>query len=125
MKIDLFDNDNPNAIGEWLRKKCFKEEYGCYSCFELTEDFKPIKDKEIKRKLAFGFMDFMPPDEDPQIFDEEIQEMVDGGFYYTNGELYVCWFWDGDGTLIFQETGGAKRGVINDDCKKDHRWNWL
>ena len=98
---------NPNEFGEAIRDYAFKPDrfggnYGCYSTFDLRDDFirKPCPPEVVK--LLCGV-------------DEN------NCFYYVNEHVSIAWFWDGDGSLYVQE--GSKK-AINHDCKKNDEWRW-
>lgn len=105
---------------ELIRMSVFKEEFGCYSCFELEDSFKkldPKKDLSLKeRTLLAGCF---AKDE------EEIKSMR--VFWSDEYQLKVAWLWDGDGTLLFVDVDN--NCYVNSDCKKTYGWqlnpNWV
>lgn len=108
--IDTQTTDDPNIFGEALREYCFKEEYGCYSCFDLIDGF-----KKVKSITKYQY-----------IFDLLLSEYSDIFNYtpliYKYKNIIIAWYWDGDGTLFIQE---GERKAINTDCKKSYTWEWI
>lgn len=121
--IDTQKINDAVIFGETLREAVFvkkhKNDYGCYSTFELNKDFFQVANgspvgQEILKMLEWGDDDFNA---------EEInKEIEDKAMIYTNNKIIVAWYWDGDGTLLFKE---GERIAINTDCKKDYTWNWI
>jgi len=92
-----------NALGEILRCIFFsqKKGFGCYETFELNPDVKPL------------------PNEVDHL--EENKDIT-----YTCAEwngIKMRYYWDGDGYLEF-ELDEDGRAIYNDDCKKDHGWEY-
>lgn len=108
--------EDPNEFGEALREYCFVpdkygNDFGCYSTFEARPEFKPCSEteKETLLSILIEWSWFEPHDsERPTCL--------------TDGNIYMVWFWDGDGILLFKE---GDRVVINDDCKKMYGWKWV
>lgn len=102
--------NDPVILGELLRAYCFVGEgYGCYSTFDLRDEFKEVEDEIATNLLSFK--------------DEwwgEGEEM--SPVSYTNGDIVVSWLWDGDGTLYFRYDGNE---IINTDCKKAYEWDFV
>lgn len=111
IKIDTQKMQDPNEFGETLRKYCFKEEYGCYSCFELIDGFEKITTNSL-----LGYDLFI-------IFSEDFYDLKEEDVtIYSNGNIDIVWFWDGDGVLMIREDDKI---AINGDCKKSNRWEWV
>lgn len=99
MIIEIKPQDHPNELGEILRKKFFKKELGCYSCFSLREDVI----------------------EYPNYIDADGNSWTCAKLRVTGNEVVeMRYFWDGDGTLAFLFQDG--RHIENIDCKKTHGW---
>lgn len=129
--IDTQKLDDPNAFGEALRKYAFKEEYGCYSCFDLQDSFVEIKPPFLKtnykdqldiEKLYNWYADHLVFDGDPVTCNYEEDLEIMKVYVDTNFNISLGWFWDGDGHLIIREGNIAAE---NFDCKKDYTWRWL
>ena len=119
---------DPNFLGEALRAAAFlpdgNGDYGCYSTFKVSEDFKPVdKNSELGAKLIklLGVSDFDDPDDPDNEYDEFILE---ASSLYSAGDIHMAWYWDGDGTLLFV-IDSEKLAIINTDCKKDYEWRWI
>jgi hypothetical protein len=120
---------NPDSLGELLRGDCFlvnEQQFGCCSCFDVTEDFVCIENSSQKRAfLEFVWVDccYDPGDNiDPRglIDEDDISSLK---LYYSKKRgLILAWYWDGDGTLWFV---GKDFTIENDDCKKSHGWGVL
>jgi len=109
LNIELDKTDDPNILGESIRAYAFKEEYGCYSCFELEDQFKNITHTTLGKNFIKKF------------FGEESD--LDGTPHvYSDGLIFVGWWWDGDGTLCVSYN---KKTAINTDCKKNYNWEWF
>lgn len=120
-KIDT----NPNDLGEFLRKVSFKKEYGCYSCFDLEDHFKEVKDNTLKTEMfekSFGRkLDVEVSDDDEWGWSDE-EVLSESVLRYSDVyDLYVTWYWDGDGILIFKFDGEI---IYNNDCKCGYDWKW-
>jgi hypothetical protein len=74
------------------------------------------RESEIGKKLLSIFGVSSPAD------DEDVEWVIRNRKMYSDGELHVAWFWDGDGTLVVGYNG---RFAINDDCKKAANWEWV
>ena len=141
--IEISKNDNPNAIGELLRGKFFKQNiaeglYGCYSTFELNEGVEKLpyrkvywRDRpDIKSDDECCEGDFTREEYCEKIEDEgrvfnEFAENEDLLEIWTRAELngvIMEYFWDGDGFLQFIFPDGSI--LSNNDCKKSNRWEW-
>lgn len=105
-----------NIMGESLREYCFKEHYGCYSCFELIDSFEEVKpDHDYWQDLAFKSHYSNPEDE----------FYNDCSFYCYHSQklnITVGWYWDSDGTLIFKH---KDKYILNTDCKKSNHWEFV
>lgn len=112
MKLDLNKIENPNALGELFRDITFvknnKDDYGCYSTFDVHKEFKEINDKkqinQIKELMGLEHDDHLTI------------------YFNSDLNLIVAWHWDGDGTLLFQH---KEITIINTDCKKGYTWEFL
>lgn len=98
---------------ELIRTCVFQEHLGCYSCFDLVEGFEEQDPKKIPlliRTLLAG---------SSAKNSNEISRMC----WYKDSErqLDVYWYWDGDGTLVFQLPDGTI--VYNTDCKCSYDWS--
>lgn len=135
MPIDTHSISNANVFGELLRQFAFKEETGCYSCFDLEDGFVKVSpDSEsgvaILTALELTSDDLTEnltyattPREQAEIsarFYEDLDKAVAN--LWSNGTVHLGWVWDGDGTLVVIEGG---RAAINTDCKKDYTWEWV
>lgn len=130
--IDTQTTDDPNLFGEILREYAFEKEFGCYTCFDLLEEFKPVNpNTELAGKLFQVLsIDLLSQETaEERESDEAYKDSVRDEFInlrkrsqlFSNGNIHLAWYWDGDGTLAFIEEG---RAAINTDCKKDHCWKW-
>lgn len=116
--IDTQKIDDPNLFGEIIREYAFTEEYGCYSCFDLIGEFKPVQDGfDIQGRLQMALGIHKTQDE--QGLDND--ELREKAHYFSNGKIHIGWYWDGDGTLAIIE---GNRCAVNNDCKKDYGWEW-
>jgi len=117
-KIDtsIFGHVSPNDIGEYLREKSFKEERGCYSCFDVEETFTKIEEESAVMRLVYLIYDLSP-------YEIIEQEDIDRCHFYTDGKVNMGWYWEGDGVLMFEEIETGKI-VVNYDCKKEYRWQF-
>jgi hypothetical protein len=116
--IDTQETDDPNVFGEILREYAFKEAYGCYTCFELIDEFKKVdKGYDIAGRLfmVMGIHQLQDANKYACEYFRGISQI------YSNGAIHVGWYWDGDGTLAFIE---GNKSAINYDCKKDYTWEW-
>lgn len=121
---------DPNILGELLRGECFVpdqygNDYGCYSTFDLTEDFKPVlpdtdKGRAILDVLikADSYLYYEKGDYSTYLQD------VPGITFFSNGAIDIAWYWDGDGTLLFI-SHELQKAVVNSDCKKDYCWRFV
>jgi hypothetical protein len=119
--IDTQKLTNPNDFGELLRNYCFSDKpcmtmtgfhkpYGCYSTFDLKEGFKKLNEQDEIYKKLWVYSGIWDTDEKSRFF------------AYTNGQVNIGWYWDGDGTLVIQCGNKVAR---NDDCKCDYNWEWI
>lgn len=117
----ILDIKDPNELGETLRALTFPGEgYGCYRNFDVREGATGWA--EDAQRAFWTWLDHC----DPGYVDECVQ--LGEGYDYLLGGLLVnvAWYWDGDGTLAFGAwSGGARRVVINTDCKKSRHWQEL
>ena len=103
------------SFGEMYRNAVFQEEYGCYSCFDLQEDFKKVAKTSEIYQWALRALDLDPrdPDDTDNIYYMQV---------WTDGTFDVAWYWDGDGVLAIRTQGIT---AVNRDCKKDYTWVFL
>lgn len=115
IQIDTQKLEDPNVFGETLRDYCFDcppNQTGCYSCFKLKTQF-----KEVDRKSALG-----------KWFIRELEQcdpdwsLGNQCSIFSDGNIWIGWFWEGDGDLIIIE---GKKIARNTDCKKDYTWEWM
>lgn len=112
MKFDFnitvdFDNIDPDLLGELLRGQFFnqvidKNKYrtlGCYDTFELNEDIRKLDNIKI----------------------DSLTITCAEKFFEEWGTVKMCYYWDGDGELVFFFPFPNKY-LINDDCKKTYGW---
>lgn len=98
-------SESDDFLGELLRAVAFTSEgYGCYENFDLIAGFKPVIPSPALISHLTG----------------ETDESINA-FYSEALDLFVAWYWDGDGTLYF-DSGIFGRAVWNTDCKKP--WDW-
>ncbi len=122
LKFEYYD-----TLGEFLRMKCFipKDKYGCYSTFKLESNFGKIEfNSELGKKLLKFLYDSKTKyesnsDEYLEIY--TLENFIDDykPSLYSNGEINIAWYWDGDGTLLFNTDEFT---IINRDCKKSYGW---
>jgi len=108
--------NDPNEFGEALRDYCFVPDgvgwgnYGCYSTFELRPEFKKLLNNSGIRQRLSKLSGWSGSDGRVNFY------------CYSNGNIHLGWWWDGDGTLIIQE---GNKITINNDCKCDYTWEWV
>ena len=107
--IELDHEKNPDAVGEFLRTQFFAEERGCYSCFDWAEGVEPLPEKVVCSEI------------DEEIPYEDLK-WTRGKKKFGEDYIECRYFWEGDGTLAFLFPDGSC--IMNDDCKKDHEWNF-
>ena len=118
--INTQTTDDPNVFGEIIREFAFKKEYGCYSCFDLLDEFKPIPEGyDIQGRLQMAMGIHQTQDEKDLCYSAD--ELRQRASYFSNGKIHIGWYWDGDGTLAIIE---GIRCAVNTDCKKAHDWHW-
>jgi len=138
-----------NLEAEKYRKLAFLpdqlgNDFGCYTTFEISPDFKQIffdkekkqtHKKNIKRMARFIALQEDIPFEDYvefnsennyedicYVFKEYLTLLFSNRFYYSEKyKLYMSYFWDGDGILVFIDENGI---FLNTDCKKDYNWEF-
>lgn len=91
--------DDPNAVGELLRDKFWKqggEKVGCYSTFEYRPDVVILTQLQT---------------EDSVVWNRVIWNNIE-----------CRWYWDGDGVIVFAFPDHTL--LVNYDCKKGHTWEW-
>lgn len=125
MKIEI-DTDalgGPNEFGETLRKYCFTEEYGCYSCFELIDEFQEAKFGDREFELIMGRPHDLQRSEADEYWGWDDQFVFNSARWHksTKNDIEIGWFWDGDGALFIR---CGDKAAINHDCKKDYCWEW-
>lgn len=136
--IAVTPEESPDAVGELLRSVFFDEkmvgsrfggnlrETGCYTTFDWRKDVEELPPLVVrgemggkapshalkwtrgKKKFCTGqSLSRLNPKEDSVLYEE----------------VECRWFWDGDGTLVFLFPDGSC--LVNEDCKKDHGWEYL
>lgn len=107
MAFELNRTLYPDNFGEQIRDYSFIDTLGCYSCFDLKEEF----------EQWFGGYEYM-------IFRDRMglnhNEMM-YFFYSEKSDIFIGWHWDGDGVLAVLHKGLF---AINNDCKKTGNWEW-
>lgn len=99
----------PDEFGELLRDYSFKEQTGCYNCFDLVYGFLPVEKRDSLYQWA---LDQILPD------NQNIN-----AFIHPDMDIFIAWDWSsGDGALLIKE---GNRAAINTDCKKDYNWRWV
>jgi len=118
--IDTQEMNDANEFGEALRNYAFlpKDQRGCYSTFALKQEFRKIK-KECK--LGQLLLKHLGMNPDGSVGEGDWKEQFNPSLY-SNGNIHLGWYWDGDGILVVIE--GSKIAV-NSDCKKDYTWEWV
>lgn len=131
IKLDTQKIENPDQFGELFRKICFKEEMGCYSCFELTDDFNKISSDSAEGLKLIKVLGLAEEPDSGDISPEDLAWMENSllerlekakNNLYSNGTILIGWYWDGDGSLAIIE---GNKAVVNHDCKKDYTWDWF
>ena len=131
--IDTQLTQDPNVFGEIIREFVFKDSYGCHSCFELLDEFKPVTegfDVEGRLLMALGLHPLQEKEAAELETHPKWKDFVHYNFsstrekasLYSNGDIHIGWYWDGDGTLAIIE---GKKAAVNNDCKKSDRWEWV
>ena len=117
IKVDIDTDDFcPNEKGEFLRDYVFKQRVngklkyrGCYSTFDVKDDFVEIKPKKY-----------------PMLYKEVVSDVMSKAECkrikaYENDKVVAMWYWDGDGELLVY-IKGEPTFLYNGDCKKDYVW---
>ena len=116
LNIDTTKINDANVLGEFLREYCFKEEYGCYSCFDLIDGFKKVDKESSLGQELLKHLGHVPVCSDAYSLD-----IYKNSYLYSNGEIDVGWHWDGDGFLVIKI---GDQVILNNDCKKATYWEW-
>lgn len=116
--LDTQTTNDANIFGEILRHYCFTEHYGCYSCFEVIQDFKHLTDKCIVETLQKALEIHETNDDDWYNYNKERKALK----CFSNGTIHLAWYWNGDGALAIIENNKC---AVNFDCKKDYTWEWV
>lgn len=126
--IDTTNTKDADQFGEILREYAFKERFGCYTTFEVEDEFIEVsKSTELGIKLL-ELLGFNNDSYNSAIKrkDERTEDMCinirDNSHMFSNGQIHLAWHWDGDGHLVFIE---GERIAENRDCKKDYNWKWV
>lgn len=123
MKIvkDTQKMEDANDFGEALREYCFLPSnggiYGCYSTFKLRPEFKKFNPTEDILSILLGHNY-----RGNEYYSGNEVVKIEQNSCFSNGNVIVAWYWDGDGTLYFRE---GKKAAFNNDCKKDYCWEWV
>lgn len=127
--LDTQKIEDANDFGEALRKYSFKEETGCYSCFDLLDSFVKVKKHSKTFKFfsnillgsvyEYVYRNECDEKEAKKLLQEDMKRCV--VYEHRTFPVQIAWFWDGDGTLIIKE---KDKIAINRDCKKDYTWSW-
>lgn len=122
---EFFKQADPDVVGEMLREITFvknrSDEFGCYSTFEVI---KSAREANFEERTDFWRRFRVSSEED---YAEDFANLGQGYTYLFMGFIInVCWYWDGDGCLVFEilneDYGNMIRCVVNNDCKKNYRW---
>lgn len=116
--IDTQRTKNPDEFGETIREFAFKEEFGCYSCFDLIDEFSQLDAESFDANILRKIMG-IHQENDPDGYMEEYKKNAK---YYSNGIITIGWYWDGDGTLAIRE---GEKMAVNHDCKTNYTWEWF
>ena len=118
--IDTQTADDPNVFGEIIREFSFKEAYGCYSCFDLLDEFTQVPEGyDIQGRLQMAMGIHKTQDVDNLCYSPD--ELRNSASYFSNGTIHIGWYWDVDGTLAIIE---GTRCAVNTDFKKAYGWQW-
>lgn len=132
--VEVDPEDNPDAVGEFLRRAFFDEkikqtrcgpyrEVGCYQTFDWQRDVEPLP--EIPRSIVHNHSEDQAADDLCWACSAEGETWKRGRKSFPQGNIECRYYWDGDGTLVFilpSLPSGKPCYLINDDCKKDHGW---
>ena len=122
---------NANEFGEILRQYCFipSDKYGCYQTFDLKKEFYRPETKEATKFIDeilssttwWGKYYQNTKYQRDAIMQKSIRDAWLENVY-TNGNIWIAWYWDGDGCLAIKE---EDKLAINNDCKCDDYWEWV
>lgn len=115
--------EDPNSLGELLRNWAFKEEYGCYSCFDLIDGFSGVEVTPREFKMMWH-RDYNPESTGEYWGDPDSWYIKRISWHKHWCGIEVGWFWDGDGTLLFY-VPEINAVVMNTDCKKSYGWEFM
>ena len=129
---------NANHYGEKYRSSGFiPDKYGnsvgCYNTFEVHPDFKQLHpSSKMFEKIAliltfYNKKSFLKNTSKSELLNDyesfESVKLYNSIFYNQKLDLYMGYYWDGDGSLLFIDK--KKRKFLNTDCKKDYVWDIL
>jgi len=125
--IDIWNEKDPNMIGEALNHYCFighNGQRGCYEIFELPDYFDIVLKGEYynqAQKEVCGegdtFHCYMY-----ELLEDDVTKLLNIGLI----TMVVAWQWDGDGCLYFRIKNDKQDiEVINNDCKCDYTWEFV
>lgn len=122
------ETDDPNVIGEFLRRKFFQGEgLGCYQTFTLADHVQPldyklviIDDDSCTEKYVYS--DKFPTGYQLIPGNNIMEVWTRGSLAIGNDVVIMEYYWDGDGILKFIMN---ERILENSDCKKTRNWEWL
>lgn len=104
-----------NIFGELLRNWAFVGEgLGCYANFELRDGFVEIDPNSPQGKALISGLQYVEDEEEDYSPDVYL-------YHHPDYDVYVAWYWDGDGTLLI---GYKENWALNTDCKKSDEWEW-
>lgn len=120
---------DPNLLGEALRKTFIDDDGGrgpSAGPYKLAPEFKAV---ELASVLGDRIVDVLVENSYCDEYDlsdakEEFLTDYPNTQVFTNGDVHIAWYWDGDGTLLFV-VPGDKIAVMNEDCKKDYGWQFV
>ena len=116
-----------NELGEMLREKIFNSKDGCYSKFDVDNNFEKVTLNDLnklnlcmtKEKLNDLFFyrnqdDWSDTEMENFILENKERLQI---FYNKISKCFVAWLWLNDGCLL---VGEKDNFVINYDCKKNY-----
>ena len=112
MTIDC--KEDPDAVGEFLRRNFFAEKIGCYNCFDWEINVRSLEPRPV---ILGACVD----DQHEFEWTRGERSFLDGidAAYFVECRYY----WDGDGHLEFIFPDGAR--LVNTDCKHYRGWGLI